>query len=155
MATRGGFRRVVVGVDGSRNSRRGAAFLARLKAPRNRRVTCVQVVEPVRVPSTPLLPRSMRAQVAGEVEIMNRARRSVAARRVAAVAATLARAGWRATGVVRTGVPFVELLAAVRQARADTLVLGARGVGPMTRLLLGSVAEAAVKQAPVPVLIVK
>ncbi len=155
MATRAGFRRVVVGVDGSRNSRRAAAFLARLKPSRGRRVTCVQVVEPVRVPSAPLLPRGMRGQIAGEVAAMNKTQRSVASRRVAAVAAALARAGWRATGVVRTGVPFPELLAAVRRARADTLVLGARGAGPMTRLLLGSVAEVAVKHAPVPVLIVK
>lgn len=155
MARRAFFRRVVVGVDGSRNSRRAAAFLARFKPPRGGRVTCVQVVEPLRVPSTPLLPGGMRARIVGEVEAMNRTLRSAAARRVEAVAATLARSGWRATGVVRTGVPFAELLGAVRRTRADTLVLGARGAGAMTHLLLGSVAEAAVKQAPVAVLIVK
>ncbi|HEY7205955.1 MAG TPA: universal stress protein [Methylomirabilota bacterium] len=155
MATRAGVRRVVVGVDGSSNSRRAAAFLARLKAPRGARVTCVQVVEAVRAPSTPLLPGGMRARLVGEVDAMNRERRRVASRRVAAIAAMLTRAGWRATGVVRTGAPLPELLAAVRRARADLLVVGARGAGAMTRLLLGSVAEGVVKQSPVPVLLVK
>jgi nucleotide-binding universal stress UspA family protein len=56
---------------------------------------------------------------------------------------------------VRTGLPLAELLAAVRAERADALVLGARGAGAVTHFLLGSVAEAAVKQAPVEVLIVK
>jgi len=38
---------------------------------------------------------------------------------------------------------------------ADVLALGARGAGAVTHFLLGSVAEAALKQAPVEVLIVK
>jgi nucleotide-binding universal stress UspA family protein len=38
---------------------------------------------------------------------------------------------------------------------ADLLVLGARGVGGVTRLLLGSVAEGALGRAPVSVLVVK
>ncbi|MGH7367758.1 MAG: universal stress protein, partial [Candidatus Rokuibacteriota bacterium] len=48
---------------------------------------------------------------------------------------------------VRTGLPLAGLLAVVRAERADVLVLGARGAG--------SVAEAALKHAPVEVLIVK
>jgi nucleotide-binding universal stress UspA family protein len=115
----------------------------------------VQVIEPVRMPSTPLLPREMRARIAGEVDGMDRTRRSAAARRVQDAADALARAGWRATSVVRVGVPFAELLATVRRARADTLVLGARGAGAVTHFLLGSVAESALKHAPVAVLIVK
>ena len=34
MARRSGFRRVVLGLDGSANSRRAARFLARLRPPR-------------------------------------------------------------------------------------------------------------------------
>ena len=56
---------------------------------------------------------------------------------------------------MRSGVPLAELLAAVRAERADVLALGARGAGAVTHFLLGSVAEAALKHAPVEVLIVK
>jgi nucleotide-binding universal stress UspA family protein len=153
MAT--GFRRIVVGLDGSAHSRRAAAFVARLTAPRGGRVTFVRVVEPVRMPSTPLLPASLRAQVAGQAEAMNRARRAVAQRQVEAAAAGLGRSGWRARGIVRTGLPLAELLSAVRKERGDVLVVGARGAGAVTHFLLGSVAEAALKHAPVEVLVVK
>ena len=155
MAGRTGFRRVVLGTDGSAHSRRAAAFLQRFQPPRGGRVTVVRVVEPMRVPAMPLVPAAMRAQIAGQADAVNRVHTATARRQVEAVAATLARAGWRARGVVRSGVPLAELLAAVRAERADVLALGARGAGAVTHFLLGSVAEAALKHAPVEVLIVK
>jgi len=150
-----GFRRVVLGMDGSAHSRRAVAFLTRMRPPRGGRVTVVRVVEPVRVPSMPLVPSAMRAQIAGQAAAANRSLVAGARRQVEAAAATLAGAGWRARAVVRSGVPLAELLAAVRAGRADVLVLGARGAGAVTHFLLGSVAEAALKHAPVEVLIVK
>ena len=155
MAGRAGFRRVVLGVDGSAHSRRAVAFLTRLKPPRGGRVTVVCVVERVRAPSMPLVPSAMRAQIAGQADAASRALVAAARRQVEAAAATLSKAGWRARAVVRTGVPLAELLATVRAERADVLVLGARGAGAVTHFLLGSVAEAALKHAPVEVLIVK
>lgn len=150
-----GFRRVVLGMDGSAHSRRAAAFLTRMDPSRGARVTVVRVVEPVRVPSMPLVPSALRAQIAGQAAAANRNLVAAARRRVEATAAKLAKAGWRARGIVRSGLPLAELLAAVRAERADVLVLGARGAGAVTHFLLGSVAEAALKHAPVEVLIVK
>ena len=118
-------------------------------------MTVVRVVEPMRAPAMPLVPAAMRAQIAGQADAVNRVHTARARRQVEAVAAILARAGWRARGVVRTGVPLAELLAAVRAERADVLALGSRGAGAVTHFLLGSVAEAALKHAPVEVLIVK
>jgi len=149
------YRRIVVGLDGSAHSRRAAAFVASLRPPRGGRVTCVRVVEPVRLPSMPLVPAPMRAQIAGQAAAMDRSRRAVAQRQVDGAAALLAKAGWRACGVVRIGLPLPELLAAVRAERADVLVVGARGAGAVTHFLLGSVAEAALKRSPVEVLVVK
>jgi len=149
------YRRIVVGLDGSAHSRRAAAFVARLRSPRGGRVTCVRVVEPVRLPSMPLVPGPMRAQVAAQAAAMERHRRAVARRQVDGAAARLAGSGWRARGVLRTGLPLRELLAAVRAERADVLVVGARGAGAVTHFLLGSVAEAALKRSPVEVLVVK
>jgi nucleotide-binding universal stress UspA family protein len=63
--------------------------------------------------------------------------------------------GWRAQASVRTGVPLGELLKAARAARADLLVLGARGTGGLARVLLGSVADGALRLSRVPVLVVK
>jgi nucleotide-binding universal stress UspA family protein len=144
----------VLGVDGSRPARRAVEFVARLAPPRGGRVRCVTVLEPTRVPSMPLVPASFRATVAGQARALDRARATRARRALDAVVARLERAGWRATGEVRYGIPVEVLLEAVKALRADTLALGARGAGNRTaRALLGSVAEGALRRAAVPVLI--
>lgn len=91
-----GYRRIVVGVDGSPHSRRAVAFVARLVPPRGGRVTCVRVVEPVRLPSMPFVPAPMRAQIAAQAATMDRRRRARAQRQVDAATTKLAKAGWRA-----------------------------------------------------------
>jgi len=143
----------VVGVDGSRHANRAIAYLARWSG--RGRVTVVRVLEPSTLPSLALLPAPVRAGVArlarGEMDASLR----VARRKVEAAAARLRRAGWHARAVVRVGTPLPELLRSVRDERAGLLVLGARGAGGVSRLLLGSVADGALKRAPVPVLIVK
>jgi nucleotide-binding universal stress UspA family protein len=155
MPGRAGFRTVVLAVDGSPHSRRAAAFAARLVPPPGGRVTVVSVVEPLRAPSMALLPRSIRVRIAGEAAELERARLEAARRYAEAAVRTMEKGGWRAEASVRTGVPLAELLEAVNEARADLLVLGARGTGGLARVLLGSVAEGALRLAPVPVLVVK
>jgi nucleotide-binding universal stress UspA family protein len=148
-------RSFVIGLDGSRNARRAALFLAGLRPPRSGRVTMVRVEEPVTVPSRGTLPSNVRAMVRRELAAVNRQRRARAQRDVAKVAARLARAGWSVRTSVRSGTPLDELLDAVAQARPGVLVVGARGVGALRRLLLGSVAEGALNHSPVPVLVVR
>lgn len=101
------------------------------------------------------LPGSVRAMLRSEVEKINAERLTRGRRDVDTVAAMLARRGWRVSKLVRLGVPLSELIAAVAGNGAGTLVVGARGTGGIERLLLGSVAEGALNQSPVPVLVVK
>jgi len=56
---------------------------------------------------------------------------------------------------VRAATPLVGLLDAAKAAQADVLVIGARGTGGVSRLLLGSVAEGALARAPISVLVVR
>lgn len=147
------FRRLVVGIDGSRESCRAVSFLTRLAVPRGGRVLVVRVVEPSRPPSHALVPPSVRALAARHVATLNaRAFRTARAQARAATAA-LDAAGWRARAAVRLGQPLPALADAVAETRAELLVLGARGAGGIERLLLGSVAEGALDHAPVSVLI--
>jgi nucleotide-binding universal stress UspA family protein len=148
-------RRLVIGLDGSPNSRRAVAFVERLAAPAGGRVRLVRVVEPMRVPSMGLVPGSIRADISGQAEELAAQRVQAARRELETAAGPLARAGWSVRREVRLGVPLPELLAAVTAARAHVLVLGARGVGGVARLLLGSVAEGALGRASVPVLVVR
>jgi len=149
------YHRIVVGADGSPHSRRAVAFVARLAPPRGGRVTCVRVIEPMRLPSMPFVPARMRAQLEAQAAAMDRSRRAVARRQLEAAVSALAKAGWRARGVVRAGQPLPELLAAIRAERADLLALGARGAGAVRHFLLGSVVDAALKRSPVAVLVVR
>ena len=155
VAARTGFAVLVLGMDGSAHSpSRGGLPDPDEAAPRRARdgrarcragTGAVHAVRPVRHAGA-----DRGAGGRGEPESGRGARRHVEG-----AAATLARAGWRTRAVVRSGVAAAELLAAVRAERADVLVLGARGAGAVTHFLLGSVAEAALKHAPVEVLIVK
>jgi nucleotide-binding universal stress UspA family protein len=86
--------------------------------------------------------------------VENRRRRS-ARRAVQAAARRLARVGWSVTSEVARGVPLRELLRAVSGRRVDVLIVGARGVSGMERLLLGSVAEGVLAEASVSVVVVK
>lgn len=146
-------RPVVVGLDGSPHASRVIGHLARLCG--RARAVVVRVVEPGRIPSLPLATTAVRAAVAGLVRTDVAARVRTAQREVDAGVARLRRAGWRARGIVRTGVPLPELLRTVRREKAGLLAVGACGAGGVKRLFLGSVADGAVKRAPVPVLIVR
>lgn len=60
-----------------------------------------------------------------------------------------------ATGIVRSGVPWEEILAVARQQAADLIVMGTHGRKGLPHALLGSVAEKVVRLSPVPVLTVR
>jgi nucleotide-binding universal stress UspA family protein len=146
-------RRFLIGVDGSAHARAAVAFVAGLTVPRGGQARLLSVVEPVRPPSTGLLPGRIRALVAREATNLERERTAGARRQLEAARERLARAGWRVKVEVQVGRPLEELLRAATDV--DVLVVGARGVGAVERMVAGSVAEGAVSRAPVPVLLVR
>jgi nucleotide-binding universal stress UspA family protein len=147
--------RVVLGFDGSRSARHATALLSALEVPRGVQVTIVRVLEEARLPSLALLPASARQAIAAQAAAANAAERNKATRETRAAAAELRGAGFKVEIVLRTGAPLDELLAATKRARAQLLVLGARGHSRVERLLLGSVAEGALHRSPVSVLVVR
>jgi len=148
-------RRLVVGLDGSRRARSVVSFLARLEAPAKGHVTLVRVVEPIHPRSLGLLPRRVRATLAASAAALNAERLSAARLDVESTGRRLERRGWTVRAEARAGVPLEELLREVQRSRADVLAVGARGVGGVERLLLGSVAEGALGRSPASVLLVR
>ena len=148
-------RTVVVGLDGSANARTAARFLTGLKPRRGTRAILVRVVETVAVPSAGLLPDRVSSVIRDEAMKITAARVREARQELRALVPPLRRAGWTARTQVFLDTPLRGLLAAVRRSRADLLCLGARGIGGVERLLLGSVAEGALNHCPVGVLIVR
>lgn len=54
-----------------------------------------------------------------------------------------------------SGSPFVEIIRKARDWKADLIVMGTHGHGPVNHMLLGSVAEKVVRKAGCPVLTVR
>jgi nucleotide-binding universal stress UspA family protein len=107
------------------------------------------------MPSAALLPASALKVIRQEAARLEAERRKAARDHLETAARLLAGTRWKVSVEVGAGVPLDEMLDRATTARAHTLVLGARGVGGLERLLLGSVAEGALTRAAIPVLIVR
>jgi nucleotide-binding universal stress UspA family protein len=148
-------RHLMIAFDDSPGSRSAVAFASRLSPGPSDRVTLFTVVEPRQSTSISRLPRSVSAALRRELAAVESRRRRSAERAVQAAARRLAQVGWSVRSEVARGVPLHKLLQAASARRADVLLVGARGVGGVERLLLGSVAEGVLAESPGSVLVVK
>jgi nucleotide-binding universal stress UspA family protein len=138
-------RTAVVGIDGSPHSRAAARFLASLSLDRAVFVQLIGVVEPARTPGAS---RHLREVI----DDLGEQQRMQMAKVLEEVAVDL-EAKAIVESRVRIGAPADEILAAGE--RADLIVVGARGLGILDRLLVGSVSERVLQHARGPVLVVK
>ena len=136
--------RILLATDGSSHSRRATRWLRDLALPSDSRITVLAVAtldEP---------PRD--AQTLSELRATLRTR----ARGLAQRAARILERRWRTVEVaVAEGDPRVEIVHAAEQMRARMVVLGARGLGGVKRVLVGSTSLAVARYAPCPVAIVR
>ncbi len=146
-------RSVLVATDGSEGANDAIRFFLSLPLRRDVRVRLLSAVEPVPFPTTApgMIRRRLRAMVA-EIE---RERRSGTGKLLERAGAELRTKLSRVTRSAPTGHPAEEILATAAAFDADLIVVGARGLGGMKRLLLGSVSERVLRDARCPVLIVK
>ncbi len=58
-------------------------------------------------------------------------------------------------GVIRFGVPYVEIIKFAQEEEIDMIVMGSQGVMGIRHLLLGSTTDKVIRKAPCPVLTVR
>jgi nucleotide-binding universal stress UspA family protein len=141
------YKRALVPLDGSMVSEAIVPFILEIAGPLDMEVALLRVIVP-----TPTVPvDSDGPLVADDVEKP----RAEAEEYLAAVVADLRARGVRGTTQVRFGHAVAEILAGAREADADLIAMTTHGRGGLGRLLFGSVAEAVLRQAEVPVFLMR
>jgi nucleotide-binding universal stress UspA family protein len=140
------YKRALVPLDGSIVAESVIPFILQVAGPLDLEVTLLSVV----VPAPP------SAMDAGPAVIDDAEKQSAEAETYLVPFATELRAkGVRVTIAVRRGEPVAEILAGVREARADLIIMTTHGRTGFGRLLFGSVAEGVLRRADVPVFLMR
>jgi nucleotide-binding universal stress UspA family protein len=145
-------RTITIAHDGSEGARAAMAAVTGWPLPSSTRLRVIGVAEPVRYPATApgILAGRLHAAVASA-----EAERRNALERTLVTDAEGVRSGLPAVDIkVTVGPPARDVVEDAAVTDTDLLVVGARGLGAMKRLLLGSVSEAVLRHATCPVLVV-
>ena len=144
---------VLAAIDGSEGAEGAVRFLSSLPL-RGIPIHLLGVVDPVRFPST--APAAIQARLLGAIQDIQSERAIELKNGLGRATAALRDTGATLLLSVRKGAS----VAGVILARAETdsvglIVVGARGLGGIERMLLGSVSEQVLRDAPCPVLVVR
>jgi nucleotide-binding universal stress UspA family protein len=136
--------RIILAVDGSKDSREALVYMKELPLPASTTVRIVTVVSlPVFAPDVSSVPQLKSSFVDWARTIVEDGRKALGARSVAFETD------------VAVGDPRTEIVRQSEEWGADLVVLGARGLGKVKRFLQGSVSDAVAHHARCAVLIVK
>ncbi len=142
------YERILVPLDGSAGAEEILPFVERIAGPAGAEVCLVRVVEPV---------SAVAALGAGGVVGPDALflRQLEAKKYLADVAHRLEARGLRVRTVLGLGTPATEIGETARAEKADLIAMTTHGLTGVRRALFGSVAEAVLRAASVPVLMIR
>ena len=130
------YKNVLVTVDGSENAEAILPFILQIAGPLDLNVILLRV-------NTPAAPeREQAAHLVSEVYLSQ-------------LAQDIGERGLRVTTMVREGAPVETIVDAAREANVDLIAMTTHGRTGPSRLLFGSVAEGVLREAHVPVMLLK
>ena len=141
------YKRALVPLDGSPLAETIIPFILEIAGPLDMEVILLRVVQPI----PPVVIEGSRHVEVEDVE----ARRIDAEEYLAPLAAELEKQGVRVKSQVRRGIPAPEIVAAARETGADLIAMSTHGRGGFGRIMFGSVAEAVLHQAEIPVFLMR
>ena len=141
------YKRILIPLDGSRLAEGILPFVLQIAGPLDLEVILVRVEQPI-------APQVIEGTTHFTVDDIP-ARMKDAREYLAPVAAELRRQGARVTTEARYGNPVAEIVAAARQTGADIIAMTTHGRSGVSRLVFGSVAEAVLRRAEIPVLMMR
>jgi nucleotide-binding universal stress UspA family protein len=138
------FERILLATDGSNHAERALGYTRDLALRDDALVIVVNAFEPVpRYVGEPMWSELVGSHVDMGREIANRA------------VAELEDAGVRVDTEVLQGPPAEAILRVAKTRQVDLIVMGTRGYGELTSLLLGSVSHRVLAHSRVPVMVVR
>jgi nucleotide-binding universal stress UspA family protein len=141
------YKRVVVPLDGSPLAEGMLRFVVDIAGPLDLEVVLLRVIRVLPRPVT----ESVRAAVLENVEYSP----ADALEYLAPLAGELGRRGIRVQTKVRRGEPVEEIVDCAREVDADLIAMTTHGRSGLGRWLFGSVAEAVLREAEIPVFLMR
>jgi nucleotide-binding universal stress UspA family protein len=136
------FKKILVGIDGSENSKRAAIAAANLAELFKGSVTLVSVVKPGEY--------SLAVEDKAFLENLKEFHMDL----VQAASDDIKREGIEIETIIELGTPWKELTRLAHDGQYDLIVVGSRGVGQVAEFLIGSNSTRVVQHSSVPVLVV-
>jgi nucleotide-binding universal stress UspA family protein len=141
------FKHILVPIDGSDCSLHALEIAAQFAREQQARLSVCTVVDPAKAAAMAFGEASMAAACLDALDEEGKALVEDAAARVHDI--------WAADVAVLDGAPVDTILDHQRETGADLIIIGSHGRTGLPRLFLGSVAEGVIRNAPVPVMVVR
>ncbi len=140
--------RILFATDGSAHSREALELLVRLTFAEPKHAAIVTVVDTAELPGD-------IGSAPGALANLKRAIADEARRRLREVTDRLESSDWRVKILVREGNAAEQIIDLAGELGADLVLVGSRGLGGLSRYLLGSVSYRVLKHAPCSVLLAR
>ena len=154
------FEKILVPLDGSDHSLRALKIAVRMAKKLGGKLTLIHVysvsVRPLVMPepatlTTPGFPVMTAAEVSKVVEAARKAGASILADGEQRVKAE----GVQVETALKEGHTVQEIIETAKEGGYDLIVMGARGISKIREMLLGSVSDGVIRNAPCPILVTK
>lgn len=154
------FKKILVPLDGSKHSSKALEIAIRIAKKFDGKITLIHVysvgVRPVVMHEpTTLTPSWVPVMAPAEFSRVVEASRKAGANILADGEKRVEAEGIHVETLLKEGHTVQEILKTAREGEFDLIIMGARGISRIREILLGSVSDGVIRNAPCPVLVTK
>ena len=154
------FEKILVPLDGSEHSLRALEIAVQIAKKFDGKITLLHIysvgVRPIVMPEpTTLTPPSVPIMAPADFSKVVEAARKAGTTILANGENKVKAEGIQVETLLREGHTVQEILKIARDNKFDLIVMGARGISRIREILLGSVSDGVIRNAPCPVLVIK
>ncbi|MEM1540375.1 MAG: universal stress protein [Candidatus Bathyarchaeia archaeon] len=153
------FSKILVPLDGSEHSLRALDIAIKIAKKFDGKITLIHVysvsVRPIIAPEPSTLTPAIPVMAPAEYSRVTEAVIEAGARILAQGKERARDEGVEVEAMLREGHVVHEIVKVAEEGRFDLIVMGARGISKIKELILGSVSDGVIRNAPCPVLVTK